>query len=167
MSNRFPNNEQNPIVSILNSSPHAKAIVSGSPVQPQISGVERFYQTNLGVLVFAEITGLPTSTTPCDSPIFAFHIHKGSSCTGTADDPFADTLTHYNPQNCAHPYHAGDLPPLFGNQGIALSIFLTDRFTVGEIIDKTVVIHDRLDDFTTQPSGNLGTKIACGEIKRM
>ncbi|MBR3879825.1 MAG: superoxide dismutase family protein [Clostridia bacterium] len=29
---------------------------------------------------------------------------------------------------------------------------------------KTVVIRDSPDDFTTQPSGNAGKKIACGEI---
>ncbi|BDZ83738.1 hypothetical protein Lac2_18720 [Claveliimonas bilis] len=29
---------------------------------------------------------------------------------------------------------------------------------------KTVVIHDMPDDFRTQPSGNSGEKIACGQI---
>ncbi|MCM1297006.1 MAG: superoxide dismutase family protein [Muribaculaceae bacterium] len=42
---------------------------------------------------------------------------------------------------------------------------ITNRFSVGEIIGKTVIIHDRLDDFTTQTSGNSGTKIACGVIR--
>ncbi|MBO5702703.1 MAG: superoxide dismutase family protein [Clostridia bacterium] len=28
----------------------------------------------------------------------------------------------------------------------------------------TVIIHDTPDGFTTQPSGNAGNKIACGEI---
>ena len=27
-------------------------------------------------------------------------------------------------------------------------------------------IHDMPDDFTTQPSGNSGTKIACGKIEK-
>jgi len=30
-----------------------------------------------------------------------------------------------------------------------------------------VIIHDNPDDFTTQPSGNSGTKIACGVIKSL
>lgn len=47
----------------------------------------------------------------------------------------------------------------------AFSAFLTDRFTVKEILNRTVVIHSRPDDFTTQPSGNSGEKIACGVIK--
>ena len=41
---------------------------------------------------------------------------------------------------------------------------MTDRFFVDEIIGKTIIIHAHLDDFTTQPSGNSGEKIACGEI---
>lgn len=75
-------------------------------------------------------------------------------------------MSHYDPEGCEHPYHSGDLPPLFGNDGLALSIFLTNRFSVGEIIGKTVLIHERPDDFTTQPSGNSGMKIACGVIKK-
>ena len=43
---------------------------------------------------------------------------------------------------------------------------LTNRFAVKDIIGRTVVIHDKPDDFTTQPSGGSGVKIACGEIKR-
>ena len=33
-----------------------------------------------------------------------------------------------------------------------------------DVIGKTVVIHDRPDDFHTQPSGDSGEKIACGKI---
>ena len=41
---------------------------------------------------------------------------------------------------------------------------LINKFTVNEIIGRTVIIHSQPDDFTTQPSGNSGKKIACGEI---
>ena len=34
-----------------------------------------------------------------------------------------------------------------------------------DIIGKVVIIHDMPDDFTTQPSGNSGNKIACGKIE--
>lgn len=44
-------------------------------------------------------------------------------------------------------------------------MFMTDRFTVNEVIGKTVIIHLHPDDFATQPSGNSGEKIACGVIK--
>ena len=52
------------------------------------------------------------------------------------------------------------------NGGYALQAFLTDRFTVRDIIGRTVIIHDGLDDFTSQPAGNAGARIACGVIRR-
>jgi len=42
----------------------------------------------------------------------------------------------------------------------------TDRFSVDEIIGRTVVIHSDPDDFLSQPAGNAGKKIACGEIRK-
>jgi len=48
-----------------------------------------------------------------------------------------------------------------GNAYLAVK---TDRFTVHDIIGKTVVIHSNPDDFHTQPAGNAGKKIACGVI---
>ena len=57
------------------------------------------------------------------------------------------------------------MPPLFINDGYAFMIFLTDRFKVDEIIGRTVIIHSMPDDFTTQPSGNSGMKIACGVVE--
>lgn len=152
-------------VSMAGNRPAARASIKGSPTYPDILGNVDFYQTNMGVMVVAEIFGLPSPTNPCESPVFGFHIHSGGSCTGNETDPFADAMTHYNPKNCPHPHHAGDMPPLFGNQGYAFLMFLTDRFNVREIIGKTVIIHDRPDDFTTQPAGNAGNKIACGVIE--
>lgn len=142
----------------------AAARISGSEQYPDISGRVLFYQLAEGVLVRAEIEGLPR-TEDCASPIFAFHVHCGGRCAGNPADPFADVGTHYNPNDCPHPYHAGDMPPLFTLNGKAYLAFLTGRFTVSEIIGKTVIIHDRPDDFTTQPSGAAGTKIACGVIR--
>lgn len=162
----YYNNIQLPIVSVLNTKPQAKANVKGSSEYPDISGIVQFYQTNLGVIVYAEVKNLPNSEKSCNDRIFAFHIHEGSSCTGNMNDPFSNAMTHYNPNGCEHPYHSGDLPPLFSNSGFALSIFLTNRFSINEIIGKTIIIHDSTDDFTTQPSGNSGTKIACGVISQ-
>jgi len=152
-------------LSVLQGRPHAAAILQGSDSHPDVTGTVRFYQTNQGVIVCAEVNGLPLDAAPCHDKIFGFHIHKGTNCGGNMDDPFADAMSHYDPQNCPHPDHAGDLPPLFGNNGYAYSAFLTNRFTVDEITGRTVIIHDHPDDFTTQPSGGSGTKIACGVIR--
>jgi Cu-Zn family superoxide dismutase len=138
--------------------------MTGSAEYPNVHGTVKFYQTNAGVVVCAEINGLPHKNAQCGSSVFGFHIHDGVSCTGTEMDPFSNAMAHLNPDECTHPHHAGDLPPLFENNGYAFSVFLTDRFRTDEIIGKTVIIHGNPDDFTTQPSGNSGAKIACGKI---
>ncbi len=144
--------------------PAAAAYIKGSVQYPRIAGVVFFYPADIGVYVMADIYGLPKGMPPCGRPVFGFHIHSGGSCTGTDADPFADTGGHFNPENCEHPFHAGDLPPLFGCGGRAWMTVFTDRFSIGDIIGKTAVIHSNADDFTSQPSGNAGTKIACGII---
>ena len=147
---------------ILNTAPVARASVHGDAQHRNLHGAVSFYPAEGGTLVVAEIYGLPNK--PGDG-IFGFHIHEGNECRGTEEDPFAQTGGHYNPGNTPHPYHAGDMPPLFGNKGYAYLSFFTDRFRVDDIIGRTVVIHNQPDDFTTQPSGASGKKIACGEIK--
>lgn len=160
-------NSQIQLLSVLRSRPQAAAHIAGSEKHPDISGKVRFYQTRRGVIVWAEISGLPRSEVPCHGQIFGFHIHEGTECGGNLDDPFADAMSHYNPSGCEHPHHAGDLPPLLGSGGFALSLLLTDRFSIDEVIGRTIIIHGHPDDFMTQPSGNSGTKIACGVIRRV
>ena len=149
---------------ILSKSPDAEAWIYGSPEYPDIRGLVYFYQLLNGVLLVAEVSGLPYSQGACESNIFGFHIHEGGACAGTVTDPFADAGLHYNPNNCPHPHHAGDLPPLFGNEGLAFQFIFTNRFRVSQIIGHTVIVHRSPDDFVTQPSGNSGIKIACGQI---
>ncbi|HWQ75878.1 MAG TPA: superoxide dismutase family protein [Syntrophomonas sp.] len=148
----------------LHRSPNAFADVAGSSAYPSVKGVVYFYQTEAGVLVVAHIEGLPQGAEDCPSAIFGFHIHESGPCSGTAEEPFANVGSHYNPHNCRHPAHAGDLPPLFGNNGHAFMSVLTNRFTTSEVIGRSVIIHASPDDFTTQPSGNSGAMIACGQI---
>ena len=140
--------------------PQAIAKIKGVSATPTVSGTVKFYQSKSCVLVVADICGLPHTETG----FFGFHIHEGSDCGGI---DFSNSKGHYNPDDTPHPKHVGDLPPLMlcGNRA-HLSI-LTDRFNIEEIIDRTVIIHNRPDDFTTQPSGNAGEKIACGVIKEL
>lgn len=142
----------------------AMAVIKGSYKYPDISGTVQFYECIKGVIVTARIFNLPYTESECKNGIYGFHIHEGESCSGNEKDPFADTKAHLNLRNCPHPYHTGDLPPLFGNKGHAFMSVLTDRFTINDIIGKTVVVHSMADDFKTQPNGNSGEKIACGII---
>lgn len=145
----------------------AIAQIQGSSQYPALHGTVSFYPTLRGTLVAAELFGLPSSSDPCQSPVLGFHIHSGKSCTGDESDPFKNADGHYNPKNCAHPFHAGDLPPLFSNGGYAWMCVLTNRVKLKELIGRTVIVHSAPDDFTTQPSGNSGEKIACGVIRQI
>lgn len=144
---------------------NAKADIKGGKKYPNISGEVFFKETKLGILITVKINGLPTSKDKCSGKFFGFHIHEGTSCTGNSEDEFADSKSHYNPNNCKHPFHSGDLPPLLENNGFAYSSFLVNKFNIKEIIGKVIIVHSLPDDFTTQPSGNSGTEIACGKIK--
>jgi superoxide dismutase, Cu-Zn family len=144
--------------------PAAHAQIQGNSSNKNLRGSVLFYQNPGGVVLCVEVFGLPIGTGLCGSRVFGFHIHEGRSCTGNAADPFADAGEHYNPNTCPHPEHAGDLPPLFGNNGYAWTAFATNRFTISEIIGRTIIIHGEPDDFSTQPDGDAGDKIACGII---
>ena len=141
--------------------PTARASVSGAPDRPQLRGEVRFYDTDCGTLAAWSFTGLPEGDA-CSSAILAMHIHAGGSCSGAN---FADSDGHWNPASCPHPYHAGDLPPLFVCRGRAVGCVLTGRFAARDAAGKTLIVHARPDDFTTQPSGAAGEKIACGVIE--
>ncbi len=149
--------------SVVLGKPYAAAYIRGGKGHTSITGTAAFYKTERGVVAVTEVSGLGDF----GREILACHIHSGGSCSGTAQDPFANAGTHYNPEGVPHPYHAGDMPPLFCAGGYAFCAFVTDRFTIDEIIGKTVIIHSKPDDFTTQPSGNAGSKIACGVIRKL
>lgn len=138
--------------------PAARAIVRGSEEYPNLCGTVSFFQENGCVLVHAEIAGLPQNETG----FFGFHIHEGTNCGG---DGFSNTGGHLNPEQNPHPSHRGDLPPLLSCNGRASMKVRTCRFRVGEIVGRTVIVHDGADDFRTQPSGDAGEKIACGVIR--
>ena len=160
-------NKTNHLAGLMQRSPAARADIRGDAAHGGIRGTVSFYPAAGGVLAVAEVFGLPSGANRCDGGVFGCHIHEGTSCTGTIAEPFADTKGHYNPTNCSHPQHAGDMPPLFENNGYAWSAFFTKRFKVNDIIGRTVILHASPDDFTTQPSGNSGKKIACGVIERI
>lgn len=142
----------------------AKAYIKGGKKYSKINGIVTFKETKTGILVTAKISELPQSKDHCKGRFFGFHIHEGTSCTGNLTDEFANAKSHLNYTNCHHPFHIGDLPPLIENDGYAYMSVLINKFKIKDIIGKVVIIHDSPDDFTTQPSGNSGIKIACGKI---
>lgn len=145
--------------------PQALAWVRGDAAHAALSGLVKFYGTPYGgVLVEAEVFGLPDQERPSSSSFYAMHIHEKGNCTGTPANPFGNAGSHFNPGNTVHPFHAGDFPALLSNQGYAWLSFYDRRFTIKDILGRAVIIHGDPDDYRTQPSGNSGPMIGCGEI---
>lgn len=142
--------------------PRAFAEILGNENYPNLQGFVYFYEaSNEGILIEAEIFGLP-ETGSLDIPDFyGFHLHE----TGDCSDGFTKAGGHYNPNGQLHPHHAGDMPSLRSSDGYAWLAFYDSRLKLYDIIGKSVIIHKDEDDFTSQPSGNSGEMIACGVIQ--
>lgn len=155
----------------------AAATMKGSHEYPMIRGKVSFYALPGATMVLMQLSGLPQSMPAndteggCANPFLGIHIHEGNACTPPSNEggmtAFADAGGHLNPQGCPHPSHLGDLPPLMVDSGNALAAIVTSRFTVGQLIGHTVIVHSMADDFRTQPSGDSGARIACGLIRRV
>ena len=151
---------------------HCMAIANilGGPIRPEIIGEVIIRDVPNGALVYVNINGLPPyqPAKGDKGPIgpFGFHIHEFGSCNiGKSDDPFKDAGGHWNPTNQPHGNHAGDFPVLFSNDGVASMEFFTNKFSVRDVIGKSIIIHENPDDYRTQPAGNAGRRLACGIIK--
>ncbi len=146
----------------------AMAKIAGGPSYPDIRGWATFLPAGSGTLVRVRVEGLPPFSRADGKAIgpHGFHLHENGDCQpGTEQAPFPQTGEHYNPDNQPHGNHAGDFPVLFSNNGYAEMSFWTDRFSVSDVIGRSVVIHESPDDYRTQPAGNSGRKIACGVVQ--
>ncbi len=143
---------------LYNNEPNLRAEIRGNSANSNIFGlVNIFILPMRGVLFEVEISGLPNEN--LDEPSFlGMHIHENGDCS----DDFANTGSHYNPGNKPHPHHKGDLPPIMNNNGYSYMLFYDEFLSIADIRGRSVIIHSDRDDFTTQPSGDSGTKIACG-----
>ncbi len=104
---------------------------------------------------------------------YGAHIHTTGRCDAPA---FTTAGPHWNPTNRQHGkdnpagMHRGDLPNLLvGTDGRgALEFTLPNTWIAGgpmPMLDAdgaAIVIHQRPDDYRTDPSGNSGDRIACG-----
>jgi Cu-Zn family superoxide dismutase len=84
---------------------------------------------------------------------------------------------HFNPDGQAHgkhsdaAHHVGDLPSLKADaNGVAKFNFESGQLALGagprNIVGRSVIVHRDPDDYTTQPTGNSGARIACGVISQ-
>jgi len=143
-----------------------KAICKLSPTKGNsVTGEVRFIQKKGYVIVIAHVEGL----TPGEH---GFHVHESGDCSA----PDASSAKgHFNPAKHQHggpnaaQRHAGDLGNLTANEkGVAdneikdKTIRLTGK---NSILGKAIIVHEKMDDFKTQPTGNAGARVACGVIE--
>ena len=131
-------------------------------------GVASFTQTQAGVLIRLSVRSLPGGE-------HAFHIHAVGKCELP---DFASAGGHFNPTNAHHgmmsgPGHAGDMPNLHIPADGSLDV---EVLNTAVTLDKdkpnsvfhpggtAVVIHAGKDDYTSDPAGNAGGRIACGVV---
>jgi Cu-Zn family superoxide dismutase len=101
------------------------------------------------------------------------HIHEKGDCS---DPEGKNAGGHFNPAGMPHAgptamqRHAGDL----GNIEITWdgtgyldvdSDMLTVRPGPNSVVGRSVIVHEKSDDMTTQPTGNAGGRIGCGVFK--
>lgn len=139
---------------------YAVANIEGDISSPNLKGLAYFKPFKDGTMVEIEINGLPALK---NYEIFPIHIHDGQNCN-TVNGIFANVGGHYNPTNQNHPYHAGDMPPLFSNNGYAYLKFYTTRFKVYEIVNKLVIIHEATGN--AENPTIFGRKIGCGLVEK-
>lgn len=156
--------DKNDILNLISNKPSAYAVLKGNSRYQDIEGVVVFYQGFNEVVVAMEIKNLPDEEGQCAINKYAIHIHEGGECRDEAYNSFNSAGGHYNPDNCRHPAHAGDMPTIISNNGNAFMAFLTNRFNVEEILGRTVILHKTFDDMISDPDGNAGERIACGVV---
>ncbi len=102
----------------------------------------------------------------------AVHIHEHGDCS----DAGKGAHGHWNPTNEAHgkwgsaAYHSGDIGNIdLDANGEGTATLSSDRWTIGgaentNVLNRSIIVHSGVDDYTSQPSGNAGSRIGCGLI---
>ncbi len=132
-------------------------------------GVVNFYQLGPSkTRVIGEISGLKPGQE------HGFHIHEAGDCS--SGDGMS-TKGHFNPLGKPHAHfstsdrHAGDMPALKADAGgrasfdVALDVITVDSGPTS-VVGRGLIVHVSPDDYTTQPTGNAGARIACAVIQR-
>lgn len=147
----------------------AHADISATKSDTTGSGTADFVKKDDGTVELTLNLHFPTMA----NKSVAVHLHEHGDCS----DEGKGAHGHWNPTNENHgkwgsdAYHSGDI----GNVQLdaegrgELTMSGDDRWTIGgsdqtNILNRAVIVHSGVDDYTTQPTGNAGSRIGCGVI---
>jgi superoxide dismutase, Cu-Zn family len=133
-------------------------------------GEAKFHQQKDGVSISLSVSQIPPGT-------HGVHLHAAGQCL--APD-FKTAGAHFNPDNKQHGAknpagpHNGDLGNILANaEGKAKGSWVDPHVTLGDgpnsLLQQagtSIVIHAQPDDETTDPTGNSGSRFACGVIQK-
>jgi superoxide dismutase, Cu-Zn family len=150
--------------------PAATASANLVDLQGRSVGQALLQQTPHGVLLKLDLK----NATP---GIHGLHIHDVGRCDRPA---FESAGGHFNPTNRRHGFlnplgpHAGDLPNIEvpATTQHSVEYFVADITiepgprSLGDTNGSSIVIHASKDDYSTDPAGESGDRLACGQIVR-
>lgn len=142
-----------------------EAICEVTPTEGNtVKGTVIFRQTNEGVRIITDLTGLTPGK-------HGFHVHEFGDCSAP-DGTSAGG--HFNPGSQRHgalmdrERHAGDMGNIIADADGNAKMEFTDKMMTlnGEksILNKGLIVHKDRDDLTTQPTGNARPREGCGVI---
>lgn len=135
----------------------------------ELTGTATFTQKDGEVTMTANFTGLKEG-------MHAIHIHEKADCSAedgtSAGGHWNPTFEDHGEWGSENGYHRGDIGNFDVNaEGKGTITFTTDQWCIGcddskkNILNKAIIVHDGVDDFTSQPSGAAGTRVGCGVIE--
>lgn len=132
-----------------------------------VTGSAIFTEKNGVVTLTAKLAGLKPGE-------HGIHIHEKADCSAV---DAASAGGHWNPTFKKHgkwadaEHHKGDIGNFTADaSGNGTITFKTEEWCIGcgdttkDILGKGLIVHDKPDDFVTQPSGNAGARVACSAI---
>ncbi len=129
----------------------------------KVTGTVTFTKVGDEIQVVADIQNLTPGK-------HGFHIHEKGDCSApdaaSAGPHFNPTMKHHGgPDTVDH--HSGDLGNITADASGKAHLDWKGKLSLtgkDSIIGKSVVVHEKEDDLKTDPSGNSGSRIACGAI---
>jgi superoxide dismutase, Cu-Zn family len=146
---------------------------AGAELKPtqgnSVTGTLNFIAEKQGVRVGGLIKGLKIGSEQ------AFHVHAKGDCSApdgnSAGEHFNPTAQQHGNPKTRGPRHLGDMVNLKADtSGVATVDLLIEGATLHtgqptDVLGKAIIVHQSADDYTSQPSGNSGARVACGVIK--